>query len=55
MVDASSIGAFKDRLDKIRRTRVGFLWINRPYKVRYVAYLYHTSATNIVLLNLHGS
>jgi len=27
-VDAPSINAFKGRLDKLRQTRVGFLWIN---------------------------
>ena len=48
-VDAPSISAFKGRLDKLRQTRVGLLWINepstwpngtigspvRPHKVRY--------------------
>jgi len=47
-VDAPSINAFKWRLDKLRQTTVGFLWISplsprlrmigpplRPHKVRY--------------------
>jgi len=49
-VDVGSINSFKGRLDKIRKTRMGFLWILhgpqsprphgdrtpvRPHKVRY--------------------
>jgi len=49
MMDATSMNAFKGRLDKLRQTRMDFLWTNplsrrpnvmigspaRPHKVRY--------------------
>jgi len=52
-VDVGSINSFKGRLDKIRKTRMGFLWIMhgpqsprphgdrtpvRPHKVSYIGF-----------------
>ena len=60
-VDVGSINSFKDRLDKIRKTRMGILWILhgpqspmphgdwtpvRPHKVSYKV-SYYTTFINI--------
>ena len=51
-VDVGSINSFKGRLDKIRKTRMGLLWILhgdetrvRPHKVSYKVSKYTANGT----------